>query len=152
MSADPALSDAEVTAARKRYQALRTHLKSQFPGLNEEGFKRVIAELEEAGLRETTRRLKAEPAKYGFSRGLTPAAASSLEAALKVFVESRDSLDVTIGKTPSATLHGKLMAFDGELGRVQPDGSVVMLNERSRTQDRSLEDDEHDREPEQDGS
>ena len=152
MSADPALSDAEVTAARKRYQVLRTHLRNQFPGLHEDGFNRVIAELEDAGLQETARRIKAEPARYGFSRPLPPAATGPLETALKAFVESRDSLDVTISKTPSANLHGKLMAFDGEFGRVQPDGSVVMLNERSRTQERSLEDDEYDREPEQDGS
>ena len=59
MSADPALSDAEVTAARKRYQVLRTHLRDLFPGLNEDGFNRVIAELEHAGLQETARRIKA---------------------------------------------------------------------------------------------
>jgi hypothetical protein len=129
MSLDPALSDQAIAKSQAHYQATREYLQKVLAGLDHQGIEGLVTALEEHGLNASVKRLQERPAEFGFVQAPTPSEVTTVELGLKAFLEARDNLDLAVAKSPSRFLNGQLLAFDGKLGRVQPDGGVVMLEQ-----------------------
>jgi hypothetical protein len=141
MALDPALADANISKSQHQYQVMRTHLQRVLSGLDAGGIEGLVEALEQQGLNATVKRLHERPGEFGFQQAPSVGDSKAVELGLKAFLEARDNLDVAVAKSPARFENGQLMAFDGQLGRVQGDGRVVMLAEVERQRERKAEND-----------